>query len=248
MEESDKAEASETESLANEEAIEPKEEVENHSPQISLPTQDVIPIPKDDVDIIDTLASIDQANMENAFNARVLETGEGTFVVEAYDDSGNRLNWIELDVGEIQYLSNHVELSWQMIDPHSGVFQLVIEWNTMDARNGSFEGYTMARGGILIVDVMEQKSFLNLITAHEYAYYIAGDDANLEEDDYHAKLAEDSEGESCRLMYDAILDGQHLTLSMLSSDGDSEECSVDEFPSGKYQFDPQKEVFVSINQ
>lgn len=122
--------------------------------------------------------------------------------------------------------------------------ELVIWWSDGDGNNGINSGYEMQRQGVIIFDVMQRTEILNLVYVDNYLSYAAGENANTDDPEFHAKMAEDSEFTICSYSHDvSIVEGEvHISNFYSQSEG-MDDCKLIEYVEGVYKYNVGEEVF-----
>ena len=116
--------------------------------------------------------------------------------------------------------------------------ELAIWWNTGDGNNGLLSGYEMERKGLIIFDVLNRTDLVNFVYYDYYSSYMEGPNADIDNEEYHAKMAEDSEWEVCSFSHEVIWKKGQIIISNPKQEVEGEgECLLTLVESGAYELD-----------
>jgi hypothetical protein len=88
------------------------------------------------------------------------------------------------------------------------------------------------------LDLNTGKDIVNFAFADHYLTYSAGENADTESEDFHAKMADDSDFQICDYSYQIqLIDGAIHLSNPLFENQKSEKCPAPEWKVGKYDFD-----------
>jgi hypothetical protein len=130
------------------------------------------------------------------------------------------------------------------IGAESSANELVVTWNTMDGNNGFEDGHEMEINGLFIIDLEEVKLVQDFIYVdHQMSYSGNPTEADLKDEDYHAKKAESTDFEICSYSskIKVILNKLIITDYYEQQEGKSK-CELNDF-SGTYVFDKEKGTY-----
>lgn len=123
--------------------------------------------------------------------------------------------------------------------------ELAVWWNEGDGNNGMESGYEMETSGLMIVDLTNKNEMLTLIYVGHYSSYNSGPNANTDDPDYHAKMAEDSEWEICSYSQKVELKNGDVIISETYSQVESQgECVLNLFEEGTYVYNTTEEKYI----
>lgn len=115
--------------------------------------------------------------------------------------------------------------------------ELAIWFNQSDGTNGIESGFEFEQKWLMIFDTEKKEPMLHLIFSSHHSNYSAGPNANTLAEDYHAKMADDSEWDICSFSYQLLLKNGEIQLSeyYFQKEGMGE-CASEEYQAGTYAY------------
>lgn len=211
--------------------------------QTELPSSEVIELSNDAYVIEQMLASIQSESTPGQNLAVVMSEDQYLYLEIGYDKTGKAESWlIKLDVMNAFGLEVNLEFTDANHDDFKD--ELVIWWGESDGNNGLQSGFETSQSGIIIFDVMQRTEILNFVYSSHYSTYRAGENANTNEPDYHAKMADDSDWFICSYSHDVkLIDGEiHLSNYYSQTDGEGE-CELKKFAEGIYTYNVGEQIY-----
>lgn len=203
----------------------------------TLPGLNGMEIMKDAYVVSDVLTE-DVSKLSGSSKVRLVTTEEQYILLEMLDANKKVTQVWNLDIGDFSAYGISATFEWIDANFDSYADELAIWWGTADGTNGMLEGYEMARDGILILDLNSGKDIVNFVFADHYLTYSAGENADTESEDFHAKMADDSDFQICDYSYQIqLIDGAIHLSNPLYENQNSEKCPAPEWKVGKYDFD-----------
>ncbi len=211
--------------------------------ETKLPASEVIEISDDIYVIEEMLASIQSEANPGQNLAVVMSEDQNLYLEIGYDKTGKEESWrINLDIMNAFGMSVTLEFTDANHDDFKD--ELVIWWSESDGNNGLQNGFETSQSGLIIFDVMQRTEILNFVYSSHYSTYSAGQNANTDAPDYHAKMAEDSDWFICSYSHDIkLVDGEiHLANYYSQTDGEGE-CELKKYADGIYTFNVGAEIY-----
>lgn len=218
-------------------------ETENTLTYDVLPATECIEI-TDDAYIIDNmLAHIQSESTPGQNLSVVMSEDENLYLEIGYDKTGLDESWkITLNIDSPFGLD--VKLEFADVNQDDLKDELVIWWSKSDGNNGINSGYESAQSGVIIFDVMQRTEILNFIFSNEYSTYSAGENANTNDPDFHAKMADDTDWFICSYSHDVkLVDGEIQISNYYKQTEGIGECYLTEYAEGTYQFSISEGLF-----
>jgi hypothetical protein len=211
--------------------------------ETELPTSEVIELSDDPYVIEEMLATIQSESTPGQNLSVVMSEDQNLYLEIGYDKTGKEESWIiNLDIMN----AFGVDVTVEFTDANHDDFkdELVIWWSESDGNNGLQNGFETSQSGLIIFDVMQRTEILNFVYSSHYSTYSAGQNANTDAPDYHAKMAEDSDWFICSYSHDIkLVDGEiHLSNYYSQTDGEGE-CELKKYADGIYTFNVGAEVY-----
>jgi hypothetical protein len=193
-------------------------------------------------EVAETLASIQSEDKSETFNL-VITTDAEVILERSSVQSTIDEAW-EIILGDINEFGFEAKFQWMDADKDGENDELVILWNTMNGTSGMLEGYEMERQGIIVFDVQNRNELANFKFVESYLSYSAADDANTEDDDYHAKMADDSNWDICSFSHTVEVKNNQIHVSdpYFEHEGNSE-CYATIVNTGAYSFNSDLGIF-----
>jgi len=211
--------------------------------ETKLPNTNCFSIFSDTYEVEEKLAEIKSTYNSGQILTVVLTTDAELFLEISYEGKGLEESW-QIDIPVEGRFGFEVKLEYTDANHDDVADELVIWWSQSDGINGMLEGFEASSSGIIIFDVIQRNVMLNFVYDNHYSNYTAGKNANTNSDDYHAKMAEDSDWTTCSFYYTAALTNGQLILSGFHNDveGDSE-CVITTYQEGTYRFNTTDERY-----
>lgn len=211
--------------------------------ETELSSSEVIDLSDDIYIIEEILASIQSESTPGQNLSVVMSEDQNLYLEIGYDKTGKEESWIiNLDILN----AFGVTITLEFTDANRDDFkdELVIWWSESDGNNGLRSGFETSQSGIIIFDVMQRTEILNFVYSSHYASYSAGENANTDEPDYHAKMADDSEWDICSYSHDIkLVDGEiHVSNYYSQIDGEGE-CVLKKYAEGIYVYNVGEEIY-----
>lgn len=123
-------------------------------------------------------------------------------------------------------------------------YELVITWNTMDGNNGFETGFEMEVSGLYIIDLEEVKLVQDLIYVnHQMSYSGNPTEADLKDEDYHAKKADSTDFEICSYSSKIKFELNKLIITdYYQQQEGKDKCELNDF-TGTYVFNEEKGTY-----
>lgn len=211
--------------------------------ETELPCQPVIEI-SDDVYIIEEMLATIQSESTPGQNLSVVMSEDQNLYLEiGYDKTGKEESWsINLDV--LNAFGVYITLEFTDANHDDFKDELVIWWSESDGNNGISSGFETSQSGVIIFDVMQRTEILNFVFSSHYSTYSAGENADTDAPDYHAKMAEDSDWFICSYSHDIkLVDGEiHLSNYYSQTEGEGE-CLLLKYTEGVYVYNVGEEIY-----
>lgn len=214
----------------------------------TLPGLKGIELKNDDYIITEILAFIESEENAGQNLSVVLTEDDELYLEVGYDKSGKDESWY-IDIPVDNSFGLEVKLEYTDANHDDVKDELVIWWYQGDNNNGIESGYEIMRNGVIIFDVIQRQVMVNLEYENYYATYQAGADANLDDPDYHAKSAEDTEWFICGYGHKVQLKDGELILSDYYRDTEGEgECVLLKYAEGTYTYNYSSGLFEHESQ
>lgn len=194
---------------------------------------------------IDSMLLTDYPDMQEPTEVAMYVSSNGYLVIGLNNSSEQKK--YKLEIGDFNDTYLEVKPVFHDFDPSTGNGnELVLNWMTSDGTNGMEDGFEMERRGIVVMNLQDGSSYLNLCYYDEYSTYSVSENFDSNTSDVHGKMAEDTEWERCALNTQfAYLDGKmHVTRSEIDSVG---KCDLTPIEIGAYTFDEKLKKFVLDN-
>lgn len=210
--------------------------------QSTIPNDKSFKLKEVSYEVAEKLASIQSEDKSETFNLVITTDAEiileRSSVQSAVDES-----W-EIILGDINEYGFEVKLQWMDADVDGLNDELVILWNTMNGNSGVLEGYEMERQGIIIYDVQNRNELANFKYVESYLSYSAAEDAKTEDDEYHAKMADDSKWDICSFSHSVEVKNNQIYVSepYFEHEGNGE-CYPIIVNQGAYSFNSNLGIF-----
>lgn len=216
--------------------------------ETKLPRTDCISIANVEYEVDEKLAEIKSTANEGQILSIVMTTDEELFLEISYEDTGLDESW-QIDVPLENRFGFEVKVEYTDANHDDIKDELVIWWNQSDGTNGMLDGFEASSSGIIIFDVMQRNVMLNFVYDNHNASYSAGKNANTNADDYHAKMAEDTEWEICSYFYTVQLVNGELILSDFERQIEGMgECLIMEYQSGTYRYNNVEQMYELVKE
>ncbi len=211
--------------------------------ETELPVSEVIELSDDTYVIEEMLATIQSESTPGQNLAVVMSEEQNLYLEIGYDKTGKEESWkINLDIMN----AFGVDVTLEFTDANHDDFkdELVIWWSESDGNNGLQNGFETSQSGLIIFDVMQRTEILNLIYSSHYSTYSAGQNANTDAPDYHAKMADDSDWFICSYSHDIkMVDGEiHISNYYSQTEGEGE-CELKKYKEGIYTYNVGDEIY-----
>ena len=213
-----------------------------------LPNENCFTLAESNYEVSDELGSIKSTANSGQQLSVVISTDGDIYLEISYDGGPVEESWkIEKQIDNPFSFSVKLEYTDANHDDISD--ELVIWWNQTDGNNGIQSGYEYSNSGIIIFDVMQRNVMLNLDYENHYASYSAAQNANTDAEDYHAKMAEDSDWEICSFYIATKLQNGELILEDLEQQIDGMgECVISVYEMGTYRYNNVEQEFQLVQE
>ncbi len=186
--------------------------------------------------VSETIAEIQSSYDDSQKLKVVLSEEEELFLEISFGDDPPE-EMFKLEIGDMNPFNVFIDLKIADVNQDDVEDELVIWWETGDGRNGVEDGYETQRKGLIIFDIMQRIAMLDFCFEDSYRTYSAGDNADTEDENYHAKMAEDSYWETCSFSHNVTLSSGIISISASEVEKEnSSDCSPVLYEAGEYEF------------
>ncbi len=107
-----------------------------------------------------------------------------------------------LEVEEFNPFMTTIKTEWIDANYDTDDDDLVIWYTTGNSNNGISGGYETERSGVMIVNITDMTDYVHFVYNNQNRSYSEGPNANTEDENYHAKMDENSIWDICSYSYD----------------------------------------------
>ena len=212
----------------------------------ALPLSMEIKLISDVYSVSEELATI-QSTYDESQTLKLVMSDRDLLILEISYSGGAVEEAYRIEVGELNAFMTEVKLEYMDANQDGVEDELVIWWSTGFMYNGITGGYESEKRGIVVIDVMQRTTMVNFCFENLYAGYTAADDADTDDENYHAKSDDSSTWEICRFSIEIKISNDVITLGSTEIESEGlEDCSFKSYFEGTYVFNTESGQFELI--
>ncbi|MBK9452949.1 MAG: hypothetical protein IPN95_26715 [Bacteroidetes bacterium] len=143
-----------------------------------------------------------------------------------------------LEVEEFNPFMTTIKTEWIDANYDTDDDDLVIWYTTGNSNNGITGGYETERSGVMIINITDMTDYVHFVYNNQNRSYSEGPNANTEDENYHAKMDENSIWETCSYSYDVQMKEGDILVSKFEKEIEgSSSCKPLQLEAGKYEYD-----------
>ena len=178
-----------------------------------------------------------QSTYDASQSLKIVMSDDEELILEISYSGASAEESYQLNIGDFNSYGTEIKLEFADVNQDGVSDELVIWWNTMNGNNGIIGGFEEERSGIMIFNVTQREVVLGFCYLDWYSSYESGVNADMDDENYHAKMDDNSIWEICSYTMDISLKDGLINLgpTQIESEG-MDNCSPNTYLEGSYVF------------